>query len=157
MHKRKYLATDAGGSRKVSGRYNRGLDLFPESGVWAALYLALGADVCLGEILRHITPDLLPQLNGYRLSELTVRLTAVLDCRNVAALDLQPTDLWHDSDCFIPRAIAAAAIAQGMEGLIVPSATRLGDNLIIFPELLRAHASLEVVGERDPALYVPRF
>lgn len=120
------------------------------------MYLALGAEICLGEILRHVTPNFLPQLNGYRLSELAVRLTAVLDCRNVSALGLRPTDLWHDSDCFIPRALAAAAILQGVEGMIVPSATRLGDNLIIFPELLRENASLEVVGERDPALYVPQ-
>lgn len=156
MHKRRYSATDAGGSRKVSGRYNCGLDLFPEREVWTALYLALGAEICLGEVLRHVTPELLPQLNGYRLSELAVRLTAVLDCRDVAALGLQPTDLWHDTDCFIPRMIAAAAIMRGVEGMIVPSATHLGDNLIVFPGLLRANASLEVVGERDPALYVPR-
>lgn len=157
MHKRRYSATDAGGSRKVSGRYNRGLDLFHENEVWTALYLALGAEICLGEVSRHITPDLLPQLNGYRLSELAVRLAAVLDCRDMAVLGLQPTDLWHDTDCSIPRVLAAAAIAQGVEGILVPSATRLGDNLIIFPELLRANASLEIVGERDPALYVPRF
>ncbi|MDQ6832298.1 MAG: RES family NAD+ phosphorylase [Chloroflexota bacterium] len=156
MHRQNYPATDASGSRKYSGRYNRGLDLFPETEVWTALYLALGAEVCLGEVLRHVTPNLLPQLNDYCLSELAVWLTAILDCRDMAALGLQPTDLWHDTDCSIPRVLAAAAITQGVEGILVPSATRLGDNLIIFPELLRANASLEIVGKRDPALYVPR-
>lgn len=156
MHKRKYLATDAGGSRKVSGRYNQGLDLFPEADVWSALYLALGAEVCIGEILRHIEPDILPALNDYRITELEVRLSAVLDCRDVAAIGLSPTDLWHDTDCRSPRLLAQAAIARGVEGMLVPSATRLGDNLIIFSDQLHADASLGIVSERDPALYVPR-
>lgn len=50
MHHRKYPAADPGGARKVSGRYNRGLDLFPEERSFAALYLATGPDICLGEV-----------------------------------------------------------------------------------------------------------
>ncbi|MGI8857324.1 MAG: RES family NAD+ phosphorylase [Thermomicrobiales bacterium] len=157
MHKRQYSATDASGSRKFSGRYHRGLDLFPAADVWAALYLALGPEVCLGEILRHITSDLLPQLNGYRLSEVAVTLTAVLDCRDSTLLGLEHRDLWHDTDCYIPRLLAEAAMARGVEGMLVPSATRLGDNLIVFTDQMRADASLAVIGERDPALYVPRL
>ena len=156
MHKRKYVATDAGGSRKVSGRYNRGLDLFPEDDVWAALYLALSAEVWLGEILRHVTAEVLPSLNDYRMTEIAVRLSLVLDCRDVRCLGLRTTDLWQDTDCFIPRLVAEAAFARGVEGMLVPSATRLGDNLIVFPQQLRANASLEVIAERNPMLYVPR-
>jgi RES domain-containing protein len=156
MHKRKYLATDAGGSRKVSGRYNQGLDLFPEREVWPALYLALGAEVCLGEILRHVEPEILPSLNDYRMTELTVQLSAVLDCRHITTIGLRSTDLWHDTDCRIPRLLAGAARARHLEGILVPSATRLGDNLIVFVDQLRPESSLVIVSERDPALYVPR-
>jgi RES domain-containing protein len=156
MHKRKYLATDAGGSRKVSGRYNQGLDLFPEHEVWPALYLALGAEVCLGEILRHVEPEILPSLNDYRMTELAVQLSALLDCRDVKAIGLGATDLWHDTDCRIPRLLAGAARARHVEGILVPSATRLGDNLIVFADQLCLESSLVIVGERDPALYVPR-
>jgi RES domain-containing protein len=74
MHKRKYAATNPGGARKVSGRYNRGLDRFPEAESFPALYLATGPEVCLGEVYRHVTPKLLPSLNDYRLSELSVRV-----------------------------------------------------------------------------------
>jgi RES domain-containing protein len=158
MHKRKYRATDAGGSLRVSGRYNRGRDLFPEEEVWPALYLALSAEVCIGEIVRHITPALLPLLNDYRLSELAVTLPAVIDCRAVTALDSIPAEIRRDSpgDYDLSQSLAAAVRARGAVAIVVPSATRLGDNLIIFPDRLRGEASLEVVSERDPVLYIPR-
>jgi RES domain-containing protein len=61
-HKRKYAAANPGGARKVSGRYNRGLDRFPEAESFPALYLATSPEVCLGEVFRHVTPKLLPSL-----------------------------------------------------------------------------------------------
>ena len=74
MHKRRYRADDPGGARKVSGRYNRGLDRFEEEGSFPALYLATAPEICLGEVYRHITPELLPALNDFRLSELSVEV-----------------------------------------------------------------------------------
>jgi RES domain-containing protein len=156
MHKRKYAATNPGGARKVSGRYNRGLDRFPEAESFPALYLATSLEVCLGEVYRHITPKLLPSLNDYRLSELSVRVRAVLDCRDPAHLGLPFDDLVHDTDYGATQAIGAAAFADGLEGLLVPSATRLGDNLILFPDNLRAGSRMEAVSSRDPRLYVQR-
>ncbi len=156
MHKQTYLATDASGSRKYSGRYNRGLDLFPDGETWAALYLATSAEICLGEVLRHITPALLPLLNNYRISEIAVRLDNVLDCRNADALGLEVVDLCHDTDFTIPHLLAREALSRGFGGMLVPSATRLGDNLIVFPKNVSDAASFNIVGERNPALYVPR-
>lgn len=156
FHRRTYGATDAGGALLVSGRYHRGSDQFPRSEAWAALYLALSPDVSLGEVLRHFSPQLLPQLNEYRLSELEVELEAVLDCRDAAAFGLSPEDLIRDYDLAITQEIAAAAIAQGAEGILVPSATGLGDNLVVFPAQLHRTSRLAVVGSRDPRLYVPR-
>jgi hypothetical protein len=42
-----------------------------------------------GEVYRHVTPKLLPSLNDYRLSELFVRVEAVLDRRDPAPLELR--------------------------------------------------------------------
>ncbi len=98
----------------------------------------------------------MPSLNDYRLSELSVRVRAVLDCRDPAPLGLPFDDLVHDTDYGAARAIGAAAFADGLEGLLVPSATRLGDNLILFPDNLRADFRIEVVSSRDPRLYVQR-
>lgn len=156
FHRRAYGATDSGGSLVVSGRYHRAQDQFPRSEVWSALYLALSPEVSLGEVLRHFTPELLPQLNEYRLSEIELQLEAVFDCRDAAALGLTSNDLIRDYDFSITQQIAAAAIAQAAEAILVPSATGLGDNLIVFPAQLRSSSWLAVIGSRDPRLYLPR-
>jgi RES domain-containing protein len=155
-HRRRYSPVDPGGSLRISGRYNRGLDQFPEDQAWPALYLALGRDICLGEIVRHLTPELLPTLNDYRVSEIAVHLQAALDARNPQQLGLPHTALWHDTDYSMPQALAAAALALGVEALLVPSATRLGDNLVVFTRQLRAASSLAVQGSVDPRLFISR-
>jgi hypothetical protein len=53
FHHARFAADDSSGSLRVSGRYNRGLDLFQIDETWPALYLGLGRDVCIGEIVRH--------------------------------------------------------------------------------------------------------
>src|SRR5215207_5596081 len=152
MHKRRYPADDPGGVRLVSGRYNRGLDRFGEGEVFTALYLATAPEVCLGEIYRHTTPELLPFLNGFRLSELSASLGRVADCRDPGRLGLAPGGLSHDTDYRATQALGAAANRGGLEGILVPSATGLGDNLILFPQNLLAGSRLEVVSVRDPRL-----
>ena len=156
FHGRRYDAIDSAGSRLVSGRYNRGSDQFPEAEVWAALYLALRAEVALGEIVRHIFPDLLPKLNDFRLSELDVELQIVLDCRDAPTLGLEHDDLVRDYDFEVTQELATEAVAGDAEGMLVPSATQLGDNLIVFPARLLANSRLVVVDTRDPRLYVQR-
>ena len=156
MHKRRYRAEDPGGARLVSGRYNRGLDRFPEGETFPALYLATSPEICLGEVYRHVTPEILPSLNDFRLSELSVSLQEVADCRDPSALGLTPEDLSHDTDYRVTQALGAAAYSVGLEGLLVPSATRLGNNLILFQENLLAGSRMEVVSSRDLQLYVRR-
>jgi RES domain-containing protein len=95
-------------------------------------------------------------LNEYRVSELEVETEAVLDCRDAAALGLDPDDLVHDYEFEITQELAAAAIARDVEGILVPSATRLGDNLIVFPDCLHAASQMVVIDSRDPQLYVRR-
>jgi hypothetical protein len=105
--------------------------------MWAALYLALREAICLGEIMRHLTTANLAVLADYWVSELDVDLGSVLDCRDPAHMGLAADEVCEDLDYRVPQAIAAAAIARGAEGLLVPSATRLGDNLIVFPDHLQ--------------------
>jgi RES domain-containing protein len=155
-HWRVYSATDHGGSLHFSGRYNRGLDRFPAGNTWPALYLALSAEIALGEIFRHVTPEMFRRLNDFRLSELDVDLSAVLDCRDMQALGLRLEDLVHDYDFDVSQRLAFAAIGRSAEAILVPSATRLGDNLIVFPAQRRAASGLTAVSSRDPRLYVPR-
>lgn len=155
MHKKRYRADDAGGARKVSGRYNRGLDRFEEEESFSALYLATAPDTCLAEIYRHIMPDLLPALNDYRLSELSVSLRETVDCREAKPLGLKNNHLMDDYDYEVTQVLATAALGLGVEGLLVPSASRLGDNLVLFPDNISADSRVTVVSSREPRLYVP--
>ena len=156
MHKRRYRAEDPGGARLVSGRYNRALDRFSEGETFPALYLASAPEICLGEIYRHITPELLPSLNDFRLSELSVSLQEVADCRDHSALSLTPAHLVHDTDYQATQYLGVAANSRGLEGLLVPSATRLGDNLILFTQNLLDGSRIALVSSHDPRLYVRR-
>lgn len=98
----------------------------------------------------------MPRLNTYRISEIEVELGTVVDCREIATLGISLDDLLNDLDYTISQRLAAAALAMGAEGLLVPSATRLGDNLVVFSTQLRLDSRLDVIGSRDPVLYVER-
>lgn len=106
-------------------------------------------------MLRQLSPQVLPELDEYRLSEVEVELGAVLDCRDASLLGRSPDDLIRDREFTVTQEIAAAAIARGAEAILVPSATLLGDNLVVFPTRLQGTSRLVVVGSRDPRLYVP--
>lgn len=155
-HRCQYAATDHTGSLLVSGRFHRAADLFPADSTWAALYLALEPETALGEVLRHIRPERLPLLNDFRITEIAVQLSAVIDCRDLTALDLHADALWDDLDYELPQSLAAAVLRTSTEAMLVPSATRLGDNLIIFPNALQRASRLTVRDSRDPTLYVVR-
>ena len=155
FHKCLYEATDSAGSLSVSGRYNRGRDLFPEPQCWPALYLGLSPETCLGEDMRHLWQGGLAMLKDRCLSELRVEVTAVLDCRQVDQMGLTFEDLCEDLDYNIPQSVASAAIGRGVEGLLVPSATALGNNLVLFPTHIRPTSRINVVNVREARLYLP--
>jgi len=156
-HKKVFSGTDAGGSLLYSARYHRAPDVFPNRPTWLALYCGLSYGVCLGEILRHVTPSSLPTLKNQRLSELAVNLSRVLDCTDLTALGVDEAALFDDHDYTTGQDLAAAALARGCEALLIPSATRLPDhNLIIFPAHLQPSSSYDIVGIIDPPLYIQR-
>jgi RES domain-containing protein len=157
FHKQKYLAGDHRGSLVKTGRYHRAGDLFQPEDSWPALYLALDRAIALGEVQRRLTPSILSQLNEFRLTMLQVALAgSVLGCDDPALLGLRLDDLCHDTDWDVPQRLAAAAIAHGAEALIVPSATRLGNNLIVFPTRRHPGSRIIEISHVDPRLYVDR-
>jgi RES domain-containing protein len=152
-HSPRYDATSYEGSRRTTGRYNCGPDRFPDGPNWPVLYLALAPEVCIGELVRNVAPLDPTRLNNYRISELHMSLPVVVDCTDLAALRLEIEDLCHDSDWEIPQELAEVALHPRFEGMIVPSASRLGNNLIVFPEQLRPDSVIEVRRYVDPRLY----
>lgn len=151
-HNRKFDATDHGGTLITSGRYHQGADLVPGEPTWPALYLALARDTALAEVIRQITPVTLPFLAQYRFTRIQVTLTAVVDCSDPTALSLERADLCNDTDLTIPRAVARAARSRSVEGMLVPSATTWGNNLVIFPDLRRPGSSFEILDYTEPLL-----
>ena len=147
FHSRRYEATDPGGSLLHPGRYHDG---------WPALYTCLRPEAAVGEFLRHSSAGALRRLAIMRLTRLSVEVGVILDCRDAAALGLAPDDLLHDTDYQLTQHIGAASLALGVEGILVPSATLLGDNLVVWTSQLRATSRIVVLSSEDPRLYVPR-
>jgi len=104
---------------------------------------------------------LLAGLNTRRVSELSVALSAVLDCRDVSAMGLtppliKPGDLFHDTEYDTGHALAAAALTLRCAALLVPSATGFGDSLIVFPANLGPTDTITLVRSIDAPLFVAR-
>lgn len=156
FHKQAYGVFDATGSLLYSGRYHRGRDHFPAEQTWPAFYLSLQPETCLGEVLRHFSPERLHQLNQYRLTEISALFSVVLDCRQIDLQAFDPELLLHATDYSLTQEIGAAAISAGAEAILIPSATKLGDNLVVFPDQLQPDSALRISGSRDPVLYVDR-
>lgn len=155
-HSRIYAADDPGGSIKRSGRYHRAPDIALDGRGWTALYTTLSPETSLGEVLRHTPPVLMARLNTLRLTEFFTSLTVVIDLRGLQSIDVIGVSMLDNSNYTITQQLAQAALTAGAEAIFVPSATRLGDNLVIFPDHLRPESRLEVIGSRDPMLYVER-
>lgn len=154
IHARRYAATDPGGSRRFSGRYHRAPDLFAGQRTWAALYLALDTGSCLAEATRHATE--LSELADRRISEIEVSLSAVIDLRDPSAIGLTTDDLVDDHRYDLTQEIGLAALERGAEGLIVPAASLLGNNVVVLFDNLRPGSRIEVRRFVDPRLLIDR-
>lgn len=127
---------------------------FSQDQTFAALYLATRPEIAIAELVRHI-PEKSPlqYLNNYRLSQVVVQVSKVRDCRDPGLLGLTLEDLCHDTDLRATQDIGSTVFAEGSEGLLVPSATNLGDNLILFPIHFRADSHVRLIATRHPRLY----
>lgn len=156
MHASRYSADNPGGAFEYSGRYHRGRDLFGEDEVFPALYLATAPEITLGEKQRHLTSANLPQMRNQVLSELRISLQAVCDISRPEELGISSEALMYDHDYSFPQSLSAALLDRRCEALLVPSATLLGANLVVFPNHLVEGSSLEIVASRPTRLYVEK-
>lgn len=70
-------------------------------------------------------------------------LSRCLDCRDIDALGLTLETLLDDLAYDAGHALGLAAVRRGAEGILVLSATRAGDNLILFPDNLQPTSRIE--------------
>jgi RES domain-containing protein len=132
VHWRELAPADWSLSLRSSGRYHRGLDLFPPEQTFPALYTSLAPEVAIWEMVRRSAARNLAYLQNNILSELEVDLTHVLDLSDPTSVGLTSSDL-TSADHQPGQDLAAAALARGYEGLLVPSAALPGLNLVLLP------------------------
>ena len=160
VHTRRYSATDPGGSLRSQGRWHRGGPSFPPDQVFATLYTAVSDAVATWEYIRHSRrPDadeMWLRFTSVTLSRLHLRLSAVLDLRDPSLARLSVDDL-VGPDFTLPQAIGAEAFARRLEGLLVPSATGVGEsgreyNVIVYPDNLHPDSLITFIESKTPNL-----
>ncbi|MPZ50965.1 MAG: RES domain-containing protein [Dehalococcoidia bacterium] len=144
VHWREIGPTDWRLSLRSSGRYHRGLDLFPADQAFPALYTSLSQENAIWEMVRRSAARNLAYLKNNVLSELVVDLGRVLDLSDPSAVGLVLADL-TSSDLQLCQELAAAAMALRAEGMLVPSAALPGLNLVILPQNLLEPPSLQIL------------
>ena len=154
-HDARFPADSWEGSRYYTGRFHRAPDLFAGHDTWLALYTALGPEIALGEAIRYLSPTM-RKIADYRLTEVALTLAAVLDLRDVATHGIDDTILLDDYDYTTAHSIAGAAVRRGADGLLVPSATRLGHNIIVLPDNLGPRTAVAATLSRG-LRYVLRY
>lgn len=131
----KILSTE--GNRYYPGRYH----LVGETGV---LYSSLKEEIAIKEIERHAPRNMWEE--KLVVGEINIRLYKVLDltqASNLKKLGLSRENL-ISPDYSTTQAISLAARQAGLQGLIVPSATSQGDNLIVFENNLGEGCFIEI-------------
>jgi RES domain-containing protein len=144
VHWREATPIDWTLSLRTSGRYHRGLDLFAAEQAFPALYTSLAPEIAIWEMVRRSAARNLAYLKNNVLSELEVDLGRVLDLSDPPAVGLTEADL-TGPDPLLCQELAAAALARGYEGLLVPSAALPGLNLVVLPRTLPEPPPLRVV------------
>ena len=105
----------------------------PDSTAWAALYTSRKPEVAVWEMVRRSAARDLHFLQNNVLSELDMELSAVLDLTDPRRIGLNQDDL-TGSDTTICQSIGRMVVQRGIQGILVPSATHLGTNLVCFPQ-----------------------
>ena len=159
-HGRRVAATDPGGALVLSGRYHRGRDLFPSNAVFPALYTSVGPEIATWEMIRHSRRStavaMWQRFTTVDISRLHVSLQSAVDLRNPPVAGLSVADLIGDVYS-LTQAIGAAAVTDSHEGLLVPTATGIGEpgadfNIVIFTDNLRPGSTVVVLETRSPNL-----
>jgi len=175
-HARLYLPTDFTGSSMYAGRLH---ELPARQGATGqdrrTGYLAIEEVTALAEIIRHqeARADVsdatatkasaernMMYLSTRRLTRLELRFSRIRDARNLEALGISRdaffVDGVWDAGGYISQALGQACRVAGDEGVLVPSATRLGDSLILFLENKLGSSEIHQGPSRDPSLVLTR-
>lgn len=148
VHWREVAADDWSLSHRTSGRYHRGLDLFPPDQTFPVLYTSLAPEIAIWEMVRRSALRNLTYLKNNVLTELEVDLDRMLDVSDPVAFRLTQAAI-TGADLRPCQEIAAIARSLGIQGLLVPSAAMLGLNLVLIPDNLASSERVRIVRRRE--------
>jgi hypothetical protein len=148
-HHRSRAALNADGSLAGSGgRFNAGVDSVIKP-PFRALYASIESAAALLEVVRHLGYRSTDRRAVVALDEIAMRVLTQID------VDLQRVFDWRREPVLRgnlshasyrqTQQLAAAAFNRGAEGILVPSATGIDANLVIFVDNLGDSSRIEVV------------
>ncbi len=134
VHWRRWRPPIGGLSLRTSGRYHRGLDLFPADQAFPALYTSLAPEIAIWEMVRARARNLAYLWNNV-LAELEVDLGRVLDLSDPTVVGLGREEL-TGPDLSACQELAAAAVGAWCPGRAGALGALAGSNLVHFPRNL---------------------
>ena len=146
VHFAAYLERTSAGSRRAEGqRYN--------TGAFGAVYFSLDRETPLRELQRTyarlLDTDAPEDIAARRvLFTVDVSLHQVADLtaeRERARWRVREEDLVHSSNWTHCQSVSERIRSAGAEGIVVPSATLTGRNLVLFPDRLQPGSSIRLV------------
>ena len=150
-HTRLYAPDSPGDAFRTRGRWHRGGRDCPSELAFPVLYTSVDAAVSTWEFLRHAQDDDAARMwAGFLakdLCKLRVTLPAALDLRDPSCAGLSVADL-TGTDYELAQAISAAAYTAKLSGLLVPSASGVGEP--------GSNFNVVVYFDGDPGNVVPR-
>jgi RES domain-containing protein len=122
-----------------------------DPGQFDVLYTSLEHDGAIVEIHFHLSSQpVFPSVPRYFVYELAVELNEVLELDTLDAIEKIGVSIsgFSSLDYKACQAVGDAAYFMGFQGLLVPSARGLFQNLVLFTDRITASAC-EVVGEQE--------
>lgn len=148
-HHRSRASLNADGSLAGSGgRFNAGVDSDVKP-PFRALYASIESAAALLEVVRHLgyrSPD---RRNVVALDDIAMRVLTQIDVELQRVFDLRRESVLRENlskaSYRQTQQLAAAAFNHGAEGILVPSATGIDANLVIFVDNFGDGSRIEVV------------
>jgi RES domain-containing protein len=152
-HHRSRAAVNADGSLGgIGGRFNAGVD----SGVkppFRALYASIESAAALLEVVRHLGYQSADRRDVVALDDIAMRVLTQIDVELKRVLDWRRESVLRENLRHVSyretQQLAAAAFNRNAEGILVPSATGIDANLVVFVDNLDHSSRIDVIRQID--------
>jgi RES domain-containing protein len=132
----------------TGGRFNAGVDSDVKP-PFRALYASIESAAALLEVVRHLGYRSLERRDVVALDDIAMRVLTQIEVELQRVFDWRGEAILRDNLRHVSylqtQQLAAAAFGAGAEGILVPSATAIDANLVIFIDNVADRSRIEVV------------